>query len=103
MRHPKLRKEIILACIFSLLFLLWQIFDYHLDKLLPGVRTDIIRYILLAIVAGLFIKSIFTIISRKKKSRKASRLKYIFYAPSIILFITLAYFFSPVKLSSDML
>lgn len=103
MRYPKLRKEILLASIFSIVFLLWQIFSYHLDKFLPGVRIDIIGYILFAIVAGLFLKSIFTLLQRKKKSRKSSRLKYIFYVPSIILLLAIAYFFSPVKLSSDLL
>jgi glucan phosphoethanolaminetransferase (alkaline phosphatase superfamily) len=103
MKHPKLRKELFLAIFFSAIYLLLNIFKYHLENILQGIPLDIISWILFLVILMLFVTQIFKIIRRRKKSKGRIKLKFIFYVPGIILLFALLYTFSPFKLDSEKL
>ena len=103
MNHPKLRKELLLAVSFSTIYLLFSIFQFHLDKFLQGIRIDIVVIILVVILTILLVIQSFKIISRRKKSKGRIKLKFIFYLPAIILAGTLFYAVIPFKLDSEKL
>lgn len=103
MKHPKLRKELFLAIIFSTIYLLLNIFQYHLENLLQGLPVDIIIIAIFILLVILFGIQVFKIISRRKKSKGRIKLKFIFYVPAIILLFAILYTFSPLKLDSEQL
>ncbi|MBC7536201.1 MAG: hypothetical protein H7258_10955 [Ferruginibacter sp.] len=103
MKHPKLRKELLLAVSFSIIYLLLSIFQFHLDKFLQGIRIDIIIGILLSILLIMLVIQVFKIISRRKKSKGRIKLKFVFYLPAIILAGTVIYAIIPFKLDSEKL
>jgi hypothetical protein len=101
MRNPKLRRELFLATIFSLVYLSLSIFNFHLERIFQGINIFWIRMICLAIIIILFVRQIFKIMHRRKKSKGRIKLRFIFYLPAIILFISIVYTLIPVKLDSE--
>lgn len=103
MNHPKLRKELLLAISFSLVYLFLRIFTYHLDKFLPGIRFDLISRVFFVLLLGLFGSQVYQIFRRRKKSRGRIKLKFVFYLPSLIILVALLYSFIPSSFNSEKL
>lgn len=103
MKHPKLRKELFLAITFSTIYLLLNIFQYHLENILQGLPVNIIIIAILILLVILLGIQIFKIFRRRKKSKGRIKLKFIFYIPAIILLFAILYTFSPFKLDSEKL
>src|SRR4051812_28379321 len=103
MRNPKLRRELLLAIIFSSFYLTINVFRYHLDKILQGIGIEGITlacFIILLLLLGI---QIFKVIRRRKKSKGRIKLKFVYYLPAIILLVAILYTFSPIKFNSEKL
>lgn len=103
MKHPKFRKELFLAIIFSAIYLSLRIFHYHFDRFFQGISIDIITYIVLGILVILLVVQIQKIIKRRKKSKGRIKLRFVYYIPAIILLLSILYTFTPYQFDSEKL
>ena len=103
MTHPKLRKELIIGISFTTVYLLMNIFQYHLDKFATGIPIHFLTNVILFVLIIFFGVDIFKIYRRRKKLKGRSKLKFPFYLPAIIALFGILYTFSPYKLNSEKL
>ncbi|MEO6671605.1 MAG: hypothetical protein ABIN36_19130 [Ferruginibacter sp.] len=101
MKHPKFRKELLLAIVLSALYFFLSIFYYHLERFGPGFSYEIIKKIVYISLFVVFGYQVYKINVRRKKSKGKVKLRWIFYTPALIVLSAILYYFSPIKLDSE--